>query len=266
MATLSVSQTNRKNPLYLHTLFKDKSILFKGMVDSSSHGLALLTRDTLAEDIFDESGSRDKNTAATLTGESPFRGHSLLATVPTDLPPQSKPSNIPIFQLPANGPADLIYQAVDLEMKVFHGEISKMGEATPSYAWIWNYWMENKSQVFYAQENGKITGVGMLEPDDRDSQVGILMGVAVDPAHRRKGIGSQLLSERIRFAKEQGYAKVRLFVRHDNPHAIEMNTKLGFQAKKNIKAPSGFIQYWKASGQSQKEYLTMELDIAPYSI
>jgi ribosomal protein S18 acetylase RimI-like enzyme len=264
MATLSVSQTTPKNPLHLHALFKDKSILFKGMADSSPHGLALMP-----DDIFDASGPRDTNTFATWTEDS--FGKPLADSLSIEAPPPNKPSTIPIFDIPiyqlsANGPADLIYQVVDLEMKVFHGEISKMGEATPSYAWIWNYWMENGSQVFYAQENGKITGVGMLEPDDKDSQVGILMGVAVDPAHRRKGIGSQLLTERIRFAKEQGYAKVRLFVRHDNPHAIEMNTKLGFQPKKDIKAPYGFIQYWQASGQSPKEYLTMELDIAPYSI
>lgn len=55
-----------------------------------------------------------------------------------------------------------------------------------------------------------------------------LMNVAVEPGHRRRGIGSMLVCELIRRLGER--ARITLEVRESNRGALEMYERLGFRA------------------------------------
>ncbi len=80
-----------------------------------------------------------------------------------------------------------------------------------------------------AKDNGKIIGdAGLSRLPRRMSHRGDL-GIAVLKEYWNKGIGSQLLHEIIRFAKENEFEVIDLQVRSDNLAAIHLYEKFGFQ-------------------------------------
>ena len=61
----------------------------------------------------------------------------------------------------------------------------------------------------------------------------ILDGIAVSTSTRGRGIGTRLLEEVLKFAKEQGYETVRLDVVDTNPRAKSLYERCGFKAVRN---------------------------------
>jgi len=53
----------------------------------------------------------------------------------------------------------------------------------------------------------------------------------VAPAHRHKGLGSTLMHQAQRWAKQQGYAQISLQVFEDNQAAMNLYAKLGYQSQ-----------------------------------
>jgi len=94
--------------------------------------------------------------------------------------------------------------------------------------------LENKEVVFLiALEKGKIIGLasGMV----REDGVGHLGFLGVRPAHRRKGVGSNLLQEYLKEAKKRNAHKVWLFTAPSLHNAIKLYVKNGF-------VPEGFMR------------------------
>jgi [ribosomal protein S18]-alanine N-acetyltransferase len=58
---------------------------------------------------------------------------------------------------------------------------------------------------------------------------GDIQTIAVDPTHRRLGIGSVLMTELLAAARSRGAAEVFLEVRADNPGAEELYRRYGFE-------------------------------------
>lgn len=58
---------------------------------------------------------------------------------------------------------------------------------------------------------------------------GHITNVAVDPNHRKKGIGKAMVSLLIEVSKEEGIVSHTLEVRQSNQEAIDLYSKLGFE-------------------------------------
>jgi len=65
--------------------------------------------------------------------------------------------------------------------------------------------------------------------------VGHIMNLAIDPAYRRRGFGSELLKKGLEYLQELGAQTVELEVRVGNEAAINLYKRFGFLIKERIK-------------------------------
>ncbi len=80
--------------------------------------------------------------------------------------------------------------------------------------------------VARAERGGPVVGfVGLRAKDD----VLEICGLAVDPAHRRTGLGRALLKAALRSARQRGFARVALQVSTGNAAAIVLYESEGFR-------------------------------------
>lgn len=70
--------------------------------------------------------------------------------------------------------------------------------------------------------------------DDPDLHTGHVMNLAVDPAHRRRGLGTELLQAGLAYLKDIGAEQVELEVRTGNREAIQLYRKFGFSIERLI--------------------------------
>jgi len=79
------------------------------------------------------------------------------------------------------------------------------------------------------EENGRIVGNASVIPFRHNKQrVYLIANVAVEPAHRRKGIARALTQRALDHAHEKKVDDIWLHVRDDNPGAIDLYQQLGF--------------------------------------
>jgi ribosomal protein S18 acetylase RimI-like enzyme len=74
-------------------------------------------------------------------------------------------------------------------------------------------------------DDGAVAGTVMV---GYDGHRGWLNYVGVDPAHRRRGVGTALMREAERLLRERGCPKINLQVRSMNTQAVEFYRSLGF--------------------------------------
>ncbi len=86
--------------------------------------------------------------------------------------------------------------------------------------------LENDTSLFYAAvENGRVIGyIGMSAVIDE----GYIFNVAVDAEHRRRGVGTALITELVNYAKKNGFSFLTLEVRESNRDAVSLYSQLGF--------------------------------------
>ena len=70
---------------------------------------------------------------------------------------------------------------------------------------------------------------GVLHLPDSDQPVGWISQVGVDPAWRGRGLGAGLLTSVLAAFQREGFAAVGLHVNIDNPNAIQLYERLGFE-------------------------------------
>ena len=91
--------------------------------------------------------------------------------------------------------------------------------------------LEVDNLVFVAEDNGKVIGSSMA---GYDGHSGWVYSVAVEPQHRMKGVGKEL----VRFATEVlqglGAIKVGLQVDSNNKGVIEFYKSIGFEIEDRI--------------------------------
>ncbi len=81
------------------------------------------------------------------------------------------------------------------------------------------------SYMITAKSSGNILGyAGMYSVQGE----GYVYNIAVDKCHRKRGIGTLLLSDLIRYSKEARLGFLSLEVRESNTSAIDLYSKLGF--------------------------------------
>lgn len=83
--------------------------------------------------------------------------------------------------------------------------------------------------MFLAKDNGRIVGDASLNRLPRRMNKRGDFGIAVIKEYWNKGVGSQLLSKIVDFAKENSFEIIDLQVRSDNLAAIHLYEKFGFQ-------------------------------------
>ncbi len=87
------------------------------------------------------------------------------------------------------------------------------------------------SNMLVMMENGKIIGQCGLHGREGRKRIGHVasLGITILKKHWNRGIGSQLMKSQIEYAKQNGITKVNLEVRTDNPAAVHLYEKVGFE-------------------------------------
>jgi len=84
---------------------------------------------------------------------------------------------------------------------------------------------------FVALADNKVVGTAMA---GYDGHRGWIYSVAVSPAHRREGVGSQLVSHAERELIAKGSVKINLQIMHGNESVTAFYASLGFSVEKRI--------------------------------
>jgi ribosomal protein S18 acetylase RimI-like enzyme len=87
--------------------------------------------------------------------------------------------------------------------------------------------------LLVADEDGVVVGMVSVQPLISTAQggmVGLLEDLVVDEAWRGKGIGSQLLSAALDWAREQGLTRVQLLADRNNEAALQFYFRRSFQS------------------------------------
>lgn len=94
-----------------------------------------------------------------------------------------------------------------------------------------------KDSFFVVEEKGEIVGTAGIKEDS--SEDALLRRLFVDPKHRKKGYGSELLEEAVRFAKDKGYKRVFFRCTDRMSAAMKLCLSKGFKEKDSLEV-SGF--------------------------
>jgi len=95
---------------------------------------------------------------------------------------------------------------------------------------------------FVAEVNGEFAGFIDMEPSQEDEYTAIIMGFAVRPEMRGKGIGNALMDFALRFLRAVGFRKVIMYSRKDNDVANHIYKKHGFTV---VKEHKGILKWEK---------------------
>jgi len=85
--------------------------------------------------------------------------------------------------------------------------------------------------IFIVEENQELIGACIA---GYDGHRGWLYAVAVDPAHRRKGIGEKLVKHSLRILKETGCIKVNIQIRSSNTGVAAFYQSIGFEVEDRL--------------------------------
>jgi len=97
-----------------------------------------------------------------------------------------------------------------------YSEFYELPQAPPKDLWI-------------AERNGKILGSVFVIPFERSAEVAQLRMLYVEPAARGQGVGTMLVKQAVRFARENGYARMRLWTQASLVSARKIYAAEGFK-------------------------------------
>jgi ribosomal protein S18 acetylase RimI-like enzyme len=96
-------------------------------------------------------------------------------------------------------------------------------------------WLDRAAQCagpecvgYLAMDAGTACGIVRATPDDQDSSIAWVESMWVAPAHRKTGIGRQLISEVLAWARGRGIHALKLSVTSNNDSAIRFYRSVGF--------------------------------------
>jgi N-acetylglutamate synthase-like GNAT family acetyltransferase len=96
-----------------------------------------------------------------------------------------------------------------------------------------------RDTFFVIEKDGGIIATAGIKEDSRETA--LLRRVFVNPAYRRKGYGSKLLEETIRFCRELGYGELVFRTTSKMVQAIELCKKNGFKEIEKLDLGGFFI-------------------------
>jgi ribosomal protein S18 acetylase RimI-like enzyme len=105
---------------------------------------------------------------------------------------------------------------------------STLAEAEALTEPVWRQHLE-ELPTFLAVHDDADVGIARGAIDDTDASRAFLLSMWVDPAHRRKGIGSKLIQAVADWARSQRLAYLMLDVADNNQRAVELYAAMGFE-------------------------------------
>jgi ribosomal-protein-alanine N-acetyltransferase len=102
---------------------------------------------------------------------------------------------------------------------------------------FWALYLSSNRIFRIASFNSKVIGYSIAKAETKDKATfAHLISLAVDPASRKKGVGSKMLEDTISQTKEifQSCKGIALEVRTDNKSAIALYLRFGFQRTRTI--------------------------------
>jgi GNAT superfamily N-acetyltransferase len=84
--------------------------------------------------------------------------------------------------------------------------------------------------AFVAEVGGRVVGVVQVGPDCEDPALGLLRGLAVEPAAQGAGVGAALYDHAVAWLREAGFAEAVLWVFEANGHARGFYERRGWTA------------------------------------
>jgi ribosomal protein S18 acetylase RimI-like enzyme len=91
-------------------------------------------------------------------------------------------------------------------------------------------WRERaESPCFVAVEDERLVGMVVGMADDEDDRLANLYAMYVKPGARGRGIGEALVNAHVAWARDAGFARVRLMVNVDNESAHRLYERCGFR-------------------------------------
>lgn len=148
--------------------------------------------------------------------------------------------------------------------------IQQMRQAAQNPSFLGFTWLSNERTAlptlgFVWEENRQIIGnLTIIPHHSREGVHHLIANVAVHPQHRRKGIARQLTERALLYLQKKGAKTVWLHVREDNPPAINLYKKLGFQ--ENMRRTSWERTPTSTSIIPHQSELDFTIDINNYSI
>lgn len=94
-----------------------------------------------------------------------------------------------------------------------------------------------KDSFFVVDEDSSIVGTAGIKEDSPEDA--LLRRLFVDPKHRKKGYGSELLDRAIKFAKDKGYRRIFFRCTDRMAAAMKLCISKGFKEKDSLEV-SGF--------------------------
>ena len=89
-------------------------------------------------------------------------------------------------------------------------------------------WSAEEANVLAVHGRDVVGSIGLARERHPATRHVATLGMAVSPGHRRRGVGAALLAAGFRWAREQGVAKLVLWVFPDNVGAIALYRRFGF--------------------------------------
>jgi GNAT superfamily N-acetyltransferase len=150
-----------------------------------------------------------------------------------------------------------------LRTDVYHADFQVLVKALDAEFWVrypdtqQNFEPYNKvddtARVVLALVNGTAAGCGCFRPMTLHTGVAEIKRMYVAPTHRNRGIAGQVLAELERWAREEGFAWLRLETGIRQPEAIAVYQKAGYVLIPNFPPYVGV-----------QESICMEKKLAPY--
>lgn len=148
--------------------------------------------------------------------------------------------------------------------------IQQMRQAAQNSSFLGFPWVSNERTAlptlgFVWEENHQIIGnLTIITHHSREGAHYLIANVAVHPEHRRKGIAHLLTERALLYLHKKGAKAVWLHVRDDNPPAINLYQKLGFQ--ENMRRTSWELTPNRKTPSSQQSEQDFTINIKPFSI
>jgi putative acetyltransferase len=99
-------------------------------------------------------------------------------------------------------------------------------------------WTEDRASLVATVGDRVVGHLGLVREDNPANRHVASIGMAVAADWRRRGVGSALIAEAIRWAKEMGVEKLALSVYPDNDAAISLYRKFGFREEGRLRGHS----------------------------
>lgn len=96
--------------------------------------------------------------------------------------------------------------------------------------------MSTRDEFSFYQENGVNLGIfTLIYGKWRRQHVATIGALAVIPEHQGKGVASRMMSMVFALLKERNISRLELIVESDNPKAIKLYRKLGFEVEGTLR-------------------------------